>query len=153
MRKLTVMALVAAGLALAALGQGIGSRPAIAGPAPGQVLVVNGPSQAVPTRHPSQTVVAETTTTIGVGNVTVGPFDVHDLGKIRVFYQLESDGGFVQCNPEVVATDGRVFKLDDPMVTSFPATRVYDVPGPTFRLTCFQDASAVLVLHVAIYGM
>ena len=149
---LFILALAGLGLAVLVLGP-FGSRPVSAAPGPSQVLVINGASQPVPTTPAAPTVIAEQTVAIGfAGTTIVGPFDVGAYGKIRVLYDMQTTG-FVRCDPQIVATNGHVFQLDDPMSTTFPLTKVYDVPGPTFRLTCFQDASTVPVLHIAIYGL
>jgi hypothetical protein len=132
--------------------------------------VVNTTSQAVPTAAQGTTTVAGTVTigglpgpavvveqTVQINPVTetvVGPFDVSRYTKIRVFYQFTAQtGDFFQCTPEVLATNGTLFLIDDPMfASSFPATKVYDVPGPSFRLFCVGDASNPGTLKIAIYG-
>ena len=151
--KGTFVILAPVGLALALLVlEPFGSRPVVAAPGPNQVLVINGNGQPVPTTPAAPTVIAEQTIEIGFPGTTVGPFDLGSYGKVRVFYDMQTTG-FVRCNPEIVANNGHVFPLDDPMLNALQTTKVYDVPGPTFRLSCLQDSSTPPVLHIAIYGL
>jgi hypothetical protein len=147
--------LASAGLSIVALALGTAlSPPASAAPGTAQVQVVNTASQPVPTISVGgPAVIVEQTFQVDPTFATrIGPFDVSDHGQIRVYYQFEGSG-FYQCSPQIVAGNGTVFALDDPMSAgTFPRTRVYEIPGPAFQLSCIADASTPGTLRIAIYG-